>query len=603
MEPKPDTAMNKHELSLILAVAVIQGWALYALHLSIKDVHWPATEPGWLVALYAVTLLAPLSFQVLVAHWQAPLTRVFLAALGISLFYFGWHHGVAVIGVFAEQKPDLEEAVVLAPILALLWLHLLPFVQCRLVTGQWWPQYRLLFGIAWRNVLTLGEAAIFTALFWALLMLWQGLFGMLGIKFFKDLFSEPIFIYPVTAITFGLALYLIGSLERWTEVVLEQILNVLKWLAVVAGLILTLFTAALLLKLPDLVFTGSRAIGAAWLLWLIAVVVLLVNAAFRDGTLERPYPQWINHALRFCMPLLVVVAVTAAYSLYVRATNYGLTVSRVWAMVVAAVALSYAIGYSYAAIVKGRWMARIAPVNIGVALGVIAVIALCLTPLLSPYRLSANSQYQRALVWQPDNTDDDNENGYGSAYGTPMHYLRFDAGGYGRDRLAALAASQDKQLSERAVAMQKEEHRRDARIAPDPQLLDDLAVYPAGHSIDPTLLTLLRAQLIDPKSPLRKGSISKNRLAGLVVDLNADGRDEFILFVNALGHVYQQTDTAWSHVGVVDTKDYPVQAADIRTALSDGKFTTELLEWRNLKIGQYRFRFSPGDVNAVEVDE
>lgn len=160
-----------------------------------------------------------------------------------------------------------------------------------------------------------------------------------------------------------------------------------------------------------------------------------------------------------------------------------------------------------------------------------------------------------------------------------------------------------KQLSERAVAMQKEEHRQNARIAPDPQLLDDLSVYPAGRSIDPALLTLLRAQLTDPKSPLRKGSIPKNKLAGLAVDLNADGRDKFILFVNARGHVYQKTDTAWSHVGVVDTKDYPVQAADIRTALSDGKFTTELLEWRDLKIGQYRFRFSPGDVSATEVDE
>lgn len=590
MESKPDTAMNKHELSLILAAAVIQGWALYALHLSIKHEHWPATEPGWLVALYAVTLLVPLSFQVLVAHWQASLTRFFLAGLGILLFYFGWHHGAAVIGITAGKKADFEDAAILAPILALFWLHLLPFVQCRLVTGKWWPQYQLLFGIAWRNVLTLGEAGIFTALFWALLTLWQGLFGMLGINFFKDLFGEPVFIYPITAIAFGLALYLIGSLERWTEVVLEQILNVLKWLAVVAGLILTLFTAALLLKLPDLVFTGSRAIGAAWLLWLIAVVVLFINAAFRDGTMERPYPKWINHALRLCMPLLVVIAITAAYSLYVRTAKYGLTVSRIWAIVVAIFALSYAIGYSCAAIGKGRWMARIAPVNMAAALGVIGVIALTLTPILSPYRLSANSQYQRAQVLQADKTDDDG-NPYSGAYGSPMHYLRFDAGRYGRDRLAALATSEDKKVSERAVATQKEEQRWSEPNTPE--LFDDLAVYPAGRIIDPALLTFLRTQLVDPESPLSKRSLSKSALAGLAVDLNADGHDEFILFNSSLGYVYQQTGTTWSYVGVVDARDYTAKAADIRAALSDGKVSTEQLEWRDLKIGKYRFRFAP----------
>jgi hypothetical protein len=375
---------------------------------------------------------------------------------------------------------------------------------------------------------------------------------------------------------------------------------VLKWLAVVAGLILTLFTAALLLKLPDLVFTGSRAIGAAWLLWLVAVVVLFINAAFRDGTLERPYPQWINNALRLCMPLLMIIASTAAYSLYVRTTNYGLTVSRVWAIVVAVVALAYAIGYSYAAVGKGRWMARIAPANIAIALGVIAVMTLALTPVLSPYRLSANSQYQRALVGESDNTGDDND-GYNRAHASPVHYLRFDAGGYGRDRLAALAASNNKLLSARAIAMQKEEQRWGSLNAPGSQVFDDLAVYPAGRSLDPALLTLLRTQLADPKSPLRNGNVSKSNLIGLVVDLNADGRDEFILFNNSVGHVYQHVDTTWNHVGLVDTKDYTAKGTDIRAALLDGKFSTEQLDWRDLKIGKYRFRFYPG--NGMEVDQ
>jgi hypothetical protein len=56
---------------------------------------------------------------------------------------------------------------------------------------------------------------------------------------------------------------LIGSLTRLVTVLMEQTLSVLKWLGVIAALILALFTAALAVKLPELVATGARAIGAA----------------------------------------------------------------------------------------------------------------------------------------------------------------------------------------------------------------------------------------------------------------------------------------------------------------------------------------------------
>lgn len=73
---------------------------------------------------------------------------------------------------------------------------------------------------------------------------------MLGIRFFTELLEEPIFVYPVTSLAFGFALHLIGSIERLTSVVLEQLLNVLKWLAILAGLILALFTVALIFRTP-----------------------------------------------------------------------------------------------------------------------------------------------------------------------------------------------------------------------------------------------------------------------------------------------------------------------------------------------------------------
>ena len=206
---------------------------------------------------------------------------------------------------------------------------------------------------------------------------------MLRIDFFRELFQEPIFVYPVTSLVFGCALHLIGSVERLVSTVLEQILNVFKWLGTVSGLLLALFTLALIFRLPGLIFTGEKAIGATWLLWLVAVVVLFLNAAYRDGAAGKPYPGWIAFSLRMVIPLTVIVALTATYALSLRTREYGLTVERFWGFIVAGAALIYAIGYSRAAIGKGPWFAGVARVNVTVALALIGALALALTPVLS----------------------------------------------------------------------------------------------------------------------------------------------------------------------------------------------------------------------------
>jgi hypothetical protein len=55
-------------LPLILCAAVIQGWALYLLQLSITHHRWPSTDLGWLFALYAVFVFIPVAVQLLAIH-------------------------------------------------------------------------------------------------------------------------------------------------------------------------------------------------------------------------------------------------------------------------------------------------------------------------------------------------------------------------------------------------------------------------------------------------------------------------------------------------------------------------------------------------------
>lgn len=577
---------SQASLPAILIAAAVQGWALYALHRSITGNQWPATDPACLEGLYAVAMFFPLTIQLTADQIHRNAFWTLITVLSASFFYFGWHQGSAVVLSASEHSrgPDLYFPFAIE--MGVLWLLVLPFIQCRLQAGAWSFKYASLFDAAWRNTLVLAEAVLFTGLLWALLGLWQMLFHMIGIEFFRELLQKPIFVYPVTALTFGIALHLIGSIDRLTAVVLDQLLNVLKWLALPAALILAQFSVALATRLPAIFNGGQRIIGAAWLLWLVAFVVLLWNAAFRDGTIERPYPRRIGQALRFALPLLVVIALTALYALVVRANHYGLTVERVWAFIVAGAALVYAIGYSTAACRGGPWLAGIARVNVIAALLLIGAIAAALSPLLSPYRLAADSQFARALQF-PSSQElvDDGLYGYRKS---PFRYLRFEAGQYGQRRLQELATVENipdapviRQLAKAALTLDSE-----WMLEPDPNAEAKVAavpIYPTGKSLDAELKKIFIGDLTSPG--FRSDLFFKDKKSvGVYIDLNGDGVDEFLLLGEGVGTVYSRLDH-WQIAGYFD--GYPTSCSwqALLDYLGRGDFSVQTSSRKSLLIG------------------
>lgn len=187
MESKSQPLARQTGLPLILIAAVIQGWSLYGLHGAIDAHYWPATSLAWLVALYAVVFLIPTTIQLLVEYADRASFWVLVAILAATTFYFGWHHGGSVADVEAKAFAQRGDYFPLAIVLLVWWLMTLPFVQSRVATGLWTVDYGRLFAFAWRNVITLAEAALFTGLFWLILSLWGSLFHMLGIEFFRSL--------------------------------------------------------------------------------------------------------------------------------------------------------------------------------------------------------------------------------------------------------------------------------------------------------------------------------------------------------------------------------------------------------------------------------
>ncbi len=584
--------IDRNGLPIILVAAVIQGWALYGLHQCIKSSSWPATDLGWLAALYSLAMFGPLTIQMLCEHAKAKALWPIVGVVLVAYFYFGWHYGRVVHAAESVRFVDSESFGSTAFIMGLLWLLILPFIQVRLSTGAWAGGYTLIFTTAWRNKLMLAEAALFTGLFWLLLALWAALFHMLGIGFFKDLFVEPIFVYPVTTLAFGIALHLIGSVERLTAAILEQLLSVLKWLAIVAGFILALFTVALVFKLPGLVFSGEKAIGAVWLLWLVAVMVLLINAAYRDGRAKRPYPGLIAVALRCVIPLTIIVSCTALYALVVRAQRYGITVERVWAFVVAGTACSYAVGYSLAAVRKGQWLGWVGRVNVMVALALIATIAATLTPVLSPYRLAANSQYRTSVAASAVERSDLNSE-------SSLRYLRFKSGRYGVERLRELSVLQDHpeagRLRKASLATLKLADRWESIPIEAGDIFDSLVTSPANHEID----AKLRARIVEVVSGSginNSGFRKEGAWVGVFVDLQGDDVEEFVLLQEHGGDVYKRIGDEWELVGRAHHEyGQGSNQGSMLESVKAGNVSAEIPEWKLLHVGSVQYRVTEAD--------
>ncbi len=579
---KLSTFEDNPRLWLTLLLAAVQGLILFRLHVAIETEHWPATDLRWLTFFYTSVVLVPVTIHLLSVHWRDRMLWIAVGVMVLVCAGIGWQFGTNV-GNPQEGIVDGEAAWVLGLTLTLLWLLCMPFLRCRLELGRWRCGYDALFSTAWQNKLTLLEAALFTGAFWLLLGLWAVLFKTLGYDLFEALFTDEAFVYPFTAITFGLSMHLIGSVEKLVSVAREQILGLLKWLAPVAALILLLFTPTLLFKLPNLVFEGERAIGAAWLLWLTAVTVALLNAAYQNGAPEKPYPRWLGLVLRFVVPLMSIVAAVAIYALIVRIGEYGVTVARVYGLIVAGAGLVYAIGYAIAAVRSGPWMRGIERVNVVVALALIATLLLTFTPILSPYRFAADSQAARVANVRDQELED------------VIRTLQFDAGVYGRrhvERFASLSGGEQEQATARLARSMREITSRWApALARPEEIAESVKVYPEGHAIEPALSREIAQHVRSHGGGPRNEELRERSV--LFVDLNGDAVEEAVLLSRLGASMFQKDGNMWRHTGhgVITYDDK--RRNTLFENLAAGRYTVVSPEFSDLRIGDEVISVNP----------
>lgn len=589
--------MTTSPLARRAGVAAAQGILLWWLYAAIEAERWPATVPGLYVALVTVLVLVP-GLYYLLAELEGPPRRKWavLAVSTLALLVLGWHQGTMVMGALSGPPEGTESspnAFPYALAVVLLCCHALPFAQAYLVHGDWRVRYRELFRLAWRNALLVALAVLFCIAFWLLLALWAQLFRMLGIKFFGNMFFDARFAIPATAVVVGTGIQLAGSVERLEIALREQILRLLKWLAPLAVLILGVFSIALVVRSPELFASGQRVISATWLLWLVATNVLLLNAAYQDGEGPEPYPRWLSGAIRWLVALLVVVAAIALYAIAVRVGEYGLTTSRVWAILVAVLASTYALGYAWAGLRGERWMAGMGRVNVLVALLTIASLTLLLTPILSPYRLTAASQYDRIISASAAGDPDIG----------PFLTLRFESGRYGQERLGELARlaghPRADEIRRMAAATRAEELRHLAQPSLEKAAIPELRLeaFPSGAEIEPELRQAVSAAFDEV---LNWQSHCRTRpCAVLRTDLNGDGRDEAIVFGEYVtgGLLMRLDGGSWKPAGWVQSSQW-TSPDEIHAYLERGAVSVAEPEWSVLVLGDRPFRYRDLERNA-----
>ena len=302
---------------------------------------------------------------------------------------------VAGLVLWASFRFDSIDGLAGSPlvIVSILVLVLIPLPFILAEDGLGWRDYPALFSAAWGIVMRSTVAWVFVAILWAVIYLSHALLSLVGIDVIERLILMPPAIWLITGTAFGLAMAV--ALELSDLVSAYLVLRLLRLLLPVVLVVIVVF----------LVAVASKGIGAALgglsmgaiLLLMAGVAATLVTAAVDQSDAEATANPFLLRATQALAVLLVMPAALAALAVWQRVAAHGWTPDRLFAASVAALALGYGVTY-LVAVLRGRgWMARIRQANVWMAVALMVLAALWLTPALNPERISTASQMARLL--------------------------------------------------------------------------------------------------------------------------------------------------------------------------------------------------------------
>ena len=385
MTPTPE-----HPTRLLLGISLAQGLCLYLLYASVEAQRWPSKAPVYSYPLWTLAVFAPL--LLLLSATRANLvataknTAAFCVVLTLLAVYTGWQ--AQPFGQFPLGSLTFAYMVTVS----IASFKALMYLQQRADGAA--LSYPALFTHSWRNFLTGVFAAVFTLIFWLILLLWGELFLVIGIDFFDELFEKDWFIIPAASVAFGIGVLLLRKLTRIIDNITVLLRDLTKLLLPLVLGVAVIFLAALPFTGLDLLWdTGS---GTVLLLWLLALTLFFINAVYQDGRGAAPYPLLLHRLVYLAVCATPALSGLACYGLLLRIQQYGWSVERCWAFVIWLVLSLFSLGYVLSiARRRDAWTHGLARVNVAMGLVVLGIALAANTPLLDLRRISLASQQGR----------------------------------------------------------------------------------------------------------------------------------------------------------------------------------------------------------------
>ncbi|MEC3861877.1 hypothetical protein VK792_11330 [Mesobacterium sp. TK19101] len=361
---------------LMLLVGGIAGLACWALF----DLSPDVLERGrmWL-------FLSALAFSfftaVLALSGPSPMQKTLLPSLGLGAgigLLLVWASGRhAKVGQFLDVGYGPLAVVTLI-------LIAVPFLGAGL-QGKW-RDYGTLFDLTWTIMVRYISAALFSGIFWALVMLSDALLKIVGVTIIDDLLDIDAVPYILSGSVLGLAMGVVHELRDYISPFL--VLRLLRLLVPPVLVVIVIFVIALPFRgLSGLVGSFSPALT---LMSAASAAILLVTVSVDRDAEEAISLRWMQHAVRLLAVLVAVLGGLSITAIFIRVADHGWTPDRLLAMTFAFVIMAYGLIYTYAVLWGRTWMSEIRQANIGMALVTVAVAVAWLTPLFRPEAISTN---------------------------------------------------------------------------------------------------------------------------------------------------------------------------------------------------------------------
>jgi hypothetical protein len=342
-------------------------------------------------ALVLITLISTHFAASLAMAGPLGLWRALPRALGLGVV-------TAALVWLAGLRYDVVDHIFNSPLpaFAVLIIATLPVPFLISAARSGWRDYGALFLEAWSIVVRFAAAWAFTGLVWLVMFLSDQVLQIVGVTVIGDLLDYWAVPMILTGAVLGLGMAVVYELaELLSPYLVLRLFRLL--LPVVLGVMLV-FLAAMPFRGLEGLFNGLSP--ALLLLTMVAAGVSLVSVAVDQSDADATQSPVLRGAAQGMALILPLLGGLACWAIWLRVQQHGWTPDRVFVALVAGLGLAYGALYALAVLRGAGWMERVRQGNIAMALVVILLAGLWLTPVLNAERISANSQLARFVAGQ-----------------------------------------------------------------------------------------------------------------------------------------------------------------------------------------------------------